>query len=575
MGGSGHGVRRRAATKAFLDNWHNPDLRNAQLAFGAAWAAEWAFTVGIGVYAYAHGGAAAVGIVSVLRMAPAAVVTPLVTPYADRWRRERVLVLVSALRVVAAVGTVGVVSVGGAAPLVYALSVAAAAATVPYRPVHSALLPSLCRTPSELAGANVVRGMLDSAAVLVGPAVAALLLHMSGVTAVFTAVAVASTMAALLMVRVHVEVVRSPSAPPRVRPLLDVADGLRVVQQSGRLRLLIGLAGLQAFTRGTVSVFTVVVAIDLLGTGDAGVGTLNAAIGAGAVVGSLVASLLVGTQRLARWFGVGIALWALPLAVLAGWNSMASAALLFAVIGLGNALVDVGIFTLIARLASDTVLARVFGALEGVIALAVGAGALATPAVLDTVGIRGALATIGVLSPAVVVVAWRRLRALDVEVAGQDRTLRFLRSVPMFAPLPLPAIERVARALELLDVPAGTVVFRQGEPADRYYVIENGTVDVVGDGQSVSTLGPGEGFGEIALLRHVPRTATVSAKTDVRLHSLTSHDFTAIVTGFRPSAGEAAAQVESLLRRFTPRTSPENGIDLAVEPARARRPRAR
>jgi MFS family permease len=539
-----------AARGAFATTFRSRDLRRAQLAFFGAWAAEWAFTVALGVYAFNHGGAAAVGLVSVLRMLPSALLAPILTPYADRWPRERVLVVVSAVRAAATAGTAVLVAADGSVAVVYGLAALSTVAATLYRPAHSALLPSLCRTPYELAGANVVRGMLDSLATLVGPLVAAVLLSTSGVTAVLAAAAASSAWSAALMLPVRAETVSRPS--PQMRPLADLVEGMRAVGGHRDMRLLFRLGVAQIFTRGALTVFSVVVALDLLGTGESGVGTLNAAVGVGAVAGSVAASLLVGTKRLARWFGLGVVLWGLPLTIVAVLANEPATLVLLAVIGIGNALVDIGLFTLMARLSSDTVMARVFGLLESNGALRFGAGAAVSPVVIDLLGLRGALVVVGLVGPVVTAASWPRLRRLDTAMVGLDQEVGLLRGVEMFAPLPLPIVEQLARGLEPVSVAAGRIVFTQNDVGDRFYVIEDGTVEVLGDGVQVTTLGPGEVFGEIALLRRVPRTATVRARTDLRLQSLTSDRFLFAVTGVPASAHQARAHVDERLDRFSP-----------------------
>jgi MFS family permease len=539
-----------AARGAFVTTFRSRDLRRAQLAFFGAWAAEWAFTVAVGVYAFRHGGAAAVGLVSVLRMLPSALLAPVLTPYADRWRRERVLVVVSAVRAAATAGTAVLVATEGSVAVVYALAAVSTVAATLYRPAHSALLPSLCRTPYELAGANVVRGMLDSLATLVGPLVAAVLLSTSGVTAVLAVAAASSAWSAALMLAVRADTV--PRSGRRMRPVADLVEGLRAVGGHRDMRLLFRLAVAQIFTRGALTVFSVVVALDLLGTGESGVGALNAAVGVGAVAGSVAASLLVGTKRLARWFGLGVVLWGLPLTVVALLTSEPATLVLLAVIGIGNAMVDVGLFTLMARLSSDAVMARVFGLLESNGALGFGAGAAVSPVVIDLLGLRGALVAVGLVGPVVTAASWPRLRRLDTAMVGLDQEVGLLRKVEMFAPLPLPVVEQLARGLEPMSVAAGKPVFSQGDVGDRFYLIEAGTAEVRGDGKPVATLGPGEVFGEIALLRRVPRTATVRARTDLRLQSLTSDRFLFAVTGVPASAHQAEANVDERLDRFSP-----------------------
>ncbi|MDQ1696783.1 MAG: hypothetical protein QOJ03_2136, partial [Frankiaceae bacterium] len=240
------------------------------------------------------------------------------------------------------------------------------------------------------------------------------------------------------------------------------------------------------------------------------------------------------------------------LALLAVRPTEPAALVLLAVVGVGNALVDIGLFTLIARRAPDAVLAAVFGLLESAGAVGVAAGSLLAPLMIHLVGTRGALAFVGLLSPVAVAATWWRLRALDVTVSHQDHEIDVLRAVPTFALLPLPAVERLARALEPLAVDRGEVVFAQGDEGDRFFLIEAGSAEVLGDGVAVTTLGPGDGFGDIALLRRIPRTATVRALTDLHLMALSGDRFLAVLTSFRPSAAAASAQVDGQLHRYAP-----------------------
>ena len=553
------GVRSRLgkAAAAFTSNARNPNLRRAQLSFLGAWTAEWAFTVGLGIVAYRAGGATAVGLVGLLRMVPSAILAPLLSPLADRGRRERVLILVSTVRGVATAAAAVVVGLAGPVQIVYALAALSTIAATLFRPAHSALLPSLCRTGYELASANVVRGLLDSVATLVGPLLAAVLLQFTGVTVVFAFAAGASLWAAALLLRLRYDAPPRPSAPTKTHLANEAAEGIRAVIRNRDVALIIGLAAAQTFTRGALTVFTVVVAIDLLGTGEPGVGTLTAAVGAGAVLGSLAASLLVGTRRLGTWFAVGVAMWGLPVTFIGLFPQEAAALGLLACVGVGNALIDLAAFTLLARMAPDDVLARVFGVLESLVALFIGLGAFVASLVIDLSGVRLALVTVGLLCPIAAAVSWHRLRRLDRSIGVRDRDIGLLQAVGMLNPLPLPAMEQLARGLEPVAVPAGHVVFSQGDIGDRYYVIESGEAEVVGDGNVVATLGRGEGFGEIALLRRIRRTATVRATSALRLQALRSDHFLAVVLGYTPSAREAGTVVETMLDRYAPHDDPE------------------
>ena len=553
--------RLKAAGSAFASNAVNGNLRRAQLSFFGAWTAEWALTVALGIVAFRAGGATAVGLVGLIRMVPAAVVAPLATPLADRGPRERVLIMVSTIRGVAT-GMAGiVVALDGQVLIVYVLAVLSTVAGTLYLPAHSALLPSLCRTGQELTSANAVRGMLDSVATLMGPLLAAVLVDVADVAVVFAVAAAASLVAAALLLRLRYDAPPRPAAPRGVHLMADVAEGVRIIVRNGDLALLNGLAIAQTFTRGALTVFVVVVALDLLRIGEPGVGTLTAAVGAGAMIGSLVASLLVGSRRLARWFGIGIALWGLPIALIPLFPREATALILLACVGFGNALVDVGLYTLMARLAPDAVLARLFGLQESLVSLTVGLGAVSASFFIDLTSVSAAMVAVGALCPILVVATWRRLGRPDRNIGELDKDIALLHGLPMLQPLPLPSIEQLARGLEPVHVPTGQPVFRQGDPADRFYVIETGTADVIGDGRLVTTLGPGEGFGEIALLRRVRRTATVRAATDLELQALTCDRFLPVVTGYPPSSREAGTEVEEMLNRFSPGgpTDDENG----------------
>jgi MFS family permease len=555
---AGEGVRGRLgnAAGAFVSNARNANLRRAQLSFLGAWTAEWAFTVGLGIVAYRDGGATAVGLVGLLRMAPSAVVAPLLSPLADKGRRERVLVLVSLLRGLFTGAAAVVVGVGGPTSIVYVLAVLSTIAATLYRPAHSALLPSLCHSGYELASANVVRGLLDAAATLVGPLLAALLLGITGVPLVFAVAAGASLWAALLLLRVDYDAPPRPSAPRESSLVGSAVEGIRVVSRSRDLALIMVLAVAQSFTRGALTVLTVVVAIELLGTGESGVGVLTAAIGAGAVVGALASSLLVGTRRLGAWFAVGVALWGVPVTLIGVVPAQVTALVLLACVGVGNSLIDLAGFTLLARLAADEVLARVFGVLESLVALSIGVGALVASLVVDGAGVRTALVTVGLLCPLLAAASWRRLRGMDQSIGVRDDDIALLHRVPMLNVLPLPAIEQLARGVEPVDVAAGDVVFHQGDLGEHYFVIESGEAEVIGDGEVVAALGPGVGFGEIALLRRVGRTATVQATSDLHLKVLRSDRFLPVVLGYTPSAREAGVVVESMLDRFKPREDP-------------------
>jgi Na+/melibiose symporter-like transporter len=530
-------ARLNTAGRAFGVNVRRPALRRAQLSFGAMWASEWAAMVAISVVAYRDGGAVAVAIVAVVRMVPAALLTPFAATVADRHRRDRVLLTVGLVRAAALAGAAGLLAIGPATASVYALVVVATVAQTLFRPAHSALLPALCQTPEELTSANVVRGLLDSLATLVGPLAAAALIAAGGPEAALGACAAASLASALLVAGLRYEAPPRGKAP-RASAAREAIAGLRMIAADPTMRLLTGLTTVQTFLRGSLSVLVVVVAIDLLDGRDADVGLLNAAIGVGALAGSLLASMTSWRGRLARCLGLGVLLWGAPLALLGVVPAAFTAFVLLAAVGIGNALVDIGVFTLLARLAADRFMARVFASFEGVLTLGVALGAAVTAPAIDAFGIRGALVAIGLLGPAAALVTWPALRGLDRRMAARDDDIDILHLVPMLQPLSEATIESLASAVERVTYPAGGTVFSEGDPGDRFYVITTGTVEVSRAGCSVAQLGRGECFGEIALLRaELPRTATVRATRDSPVHAyaLSEERFITAVTGYRSS----------------------------------------
>jgi CRP-like cAMP-binding protein len=146
-----------------------------------------------------------------------------------------------------------------------------------------------------------------------------------------------------------------------------------------------------------------------------------------------------------------------------------------------------------------------------------------------------------------VLLLWSRLVPLDTSEVQSDEIVNLFRSLPIFAPLELPALERLARAAASVAVGAGETVIAEGEHGDRYYAIRDGEFDVFVKGELASRLGSGEGFGEIALLRDVRRSATVTARTDGRLYALERELFLEAVSQSPPSADAAENVIDMRL----------------------------
>jgi MFS family permease len=524
--------------QAFRDVFRNQALRRIELAWAASILGTWAYGIAVVVYAYEQGGATAVGVVGLARWLAAAIASPFAALLGDRYDRRWVMAGSDLARAVL-IGGAALAAFAAAPPIaIYVLAGLVSVAATAFRPAEAALVPSLARTPEELTAANVAASTIESVGIFGGPAIGGLLLAAAGPGVVFLVTGAAMLWSALLIAGIH------PSAEPKVeREAVSVLDellaGFRTIARERRMRLLVGLFSAQTFVDGMLSVLIVVIALKLLDTGQAGVGFLNSAVGVGGLLGALAAAALVGRRRQAADFGLGIFIWGVPIALVAIWPNQVFVLVLLGVVGIGNTIVDVSGMTLLQRSAPDDVLARVFGVLESVLLLTVALGAIAAPLLLNWLGTRGALIVAGSLLPLVVIPAWPQLNAIDRAAEVPVERLELLRANPIFAPLPGPTLEQLAGALEEVRAPAGEEIVRQGEPGDRFYLIKEGTLDVYIDGNLVQSLDHGDSFGEIALLRDVPRTATVTARTEAALYALDRRHFLAAVSGFGPSLSAA------------------------------------
>ena len=528
----------------------NPELRWLQLGYVGSAIGYWAAAVAVTVFAYRAGGAAAVALLVALRTVPAAVAAPLLATLADRHSRIAIMVSSNLVRLVALLGTAALM-VAEAVPItVYLGAALAGVAGTAFEPAKQALLPELARTPEELTSANVVSSAIDSTSFFVGPAVAGLVLAVSSpqVALVFTAATL--VWSALLVGRIP-EPRREGAAHEAGRRdsfLRAARAGFTTVLTEPGVRLVIGIICAQVVVAGLEGTLIAALVLDTLDLGDSGLGFLNSALGVGGLLGAIGAIALVGRRRLATVLGVGCVLWGVPFALIGVLPTVAVTAVGLVVVGLANTLVDVSGFTLLQRIAPPEVLGRVFGIMESLFMLAMAVGAGLAPVLIALLGIEGALIAQGLFLPAVVVLCWAGLRRLDaladVDLAESAGRLAVLRRIPLFSPLPAPVIERLASVATSVHLPAGATVFSQGDPGDRFYVIGKGRVVVEIDGGFVREEGPGESFGEIALLRDTPRTATIRALEDLELLALERDEFVPAVTGYA-SSRDAADQVVS------------------------------
>jgi MFS family permease len=534
------------ALRSLRDVFRNRALRRIQLAFAASIVGDWAYAVAVAVYAYDHGGATAVGVLGVVRYVSLAIVTPFGAVLGDRYRRRLVMVGCDLTRAVLVFAAAALIAGGGAELAVYALSILAAIAGSPFRSAQAALLPDLAEGPAELSAANVASSTIESVGFFAGPALAGILLAVTTIPVVYVLNGATFLVSAVLVLGVH-EARRTPRTAAEQETdtattgegfFREASAGYREILGSRDLRLLIGLYCAQTVVAGASLVFNVAIALELLDIGRSGLGFLDSVLGIGGLVGGFLALVLAQRGRLARDFGVGVLLWSAPLLLVAIWPTLAAAAVVMIVLGLANSVVDVNAYTIVQRIAPEQAMARVFGAMESALIGGMALGALLMPLLIATIGLRWGLAAIGIAVSACVLAGAAALRRVDTTALAPPG-LELLRGVSLLSLLPGPTLERLARKLIRVEAAEGEIVIRQGDAGDRFYVIESGELEVSKDGRFVATLGPGDFAGEIALLRDVPRTATVKATCPTVLQALERTVFIPAVTG-QGAFGEAA-----------------------------------
>jgi MFS family permease len=533
----------------------NPDIRRVELAWGAAITAEWAHFVALGVFAYEQGGAAAVGIAGLVRLLPAAVVAPFAASLGDRFRRERFLL---------ALTLVGSLALGGSAAaafadaelLVFAFAALVGLASTLIRPTLQALLPSLARTPAELIASNGATSTIESLGTLLGPLLAGVLVSVADVGLVLAVGAGGLLLAAVFLSRVRVEggIDLAAAADDERGARRALAAGFRTIARSPRPRLVVALIVTQTFVRGCLNVLIVVAAFQVFDAGAEAVGYMTAAIGVGGLIGA-VGAMTLGGRRLAVAFGLALVSWGVPIALISPWSNLAPAIFLLAVVGAANSVEDVAVFTLLQRIVPDEILTRVLGIVWALAMGGVALGSIAAPALVQSIGARAAFVVIGSILPLLILVTYRRLVEIDRAVAPAPE-LELIEQVPMFAPLSIAAKERVAAKLVPLSVHAGELVIRAGGTGDWFYIVGDGELDISGEGLH-TTAHQADYFGEIALLRDVPRTATVKAIVDTKLYALERNDFLAAVTGVSAAHAIGHTVAEERLAHTSPGSSPK------------------
>jgi MFS family permease len=551
-------VRARIGFRALF---RNRDYRLLFCGLAISMSGSWAYNVALVVFVFdATHSPAWVAAASMTRFLSALVTSPFGGLLADRTERVRLMVVLDVAALVLQVALAVVAALHGAVVIAVVLSALTSVAGSSYDPAARAATPSIVGE-DYLAAANSAQSAVENLSVIVGPALAGVLLVFSPPAVVFGVNAATFGLSALLVSRLHAR-----SRPADIseggtaRPLKQMAAGFAAFVESTTVMLLAGFSILASFVYGTDTVLFVVISRDQLGTGSTGYGYLLAGLGIGGILITGLMNRIAAARRLGAIIVAGMAVYCLPTALLTVVHAPWLAFLVEVVRGAGTIVVDVLAITALQRLVKPDVLARVFGVFFALVLAAVSLGALLMPILLGAVGLTTTLLIMGFAIPALSVAAYPLLRALDSraldEVSVIEPLVAVLQGLDIFAGASRTALERLARSAKEELVAAGVVLLSEGADADDFLVLTTGDVAISAVGgsgaeRSLGTLTAPDYFGEIGLLEHRPRTATVTTVGPCTIWRINGSDFVETLTAPAPSP-LALERMRIRLARTTP-----------------------
>ena len=544
-------ARRRAPLRSALST---PALRRCQLAPAVARLVDMAALVAVSVHLYSTTDPSWVAAFVAVRTLAPALGTPLVMAAAGRRSGATALAVAAGIAALSFAATAVVVSAGGSPLAIVVLGGVSGIAIYCLRPLTIALLPCHIGSPSQLVATNSMAALLDNASTLGGP-----LLAGAATATVGAPAALWACTGLLAIAAITTRGIGGPRRPTLVgggarEVAAEAVAGLRTLTGCAHLRLIASLSVAQTFVRGAVSVLVVSLAIDRLDMGEGGVGILLGAIGVGGMVGLPIAVRVADAGRLGRSLGLALVLWGTPIALVATTDLAWAAVLLFAVVGIGNDLVDISSDTLLQRLVPKRSLSAALGAFDAVLYAGMGLGAIAAQALATRFGLEGAIVAVGAFLPALAFLAWLPLAHMDAAVRTQDDDVALLRVHGIFTPMVMSTIDHLAETMRHEIHDAGSTIIRKGDVGDRCFLIERGQVEIVDDDEHLALLGPGDLFGEMALLDDAPRNATALAHTAVVVRSVDREAFLGAVRSHGASHDEARRLADSRRRETLART---------------------
>jgi len=525
----------RIVVRALVIDFENRDLGLLGAARIGLSFASWSFAIALGVYGFEAHGIVGAGLVALIRLLPGAIASPFSGLLADRYSRRQVLLVSAATMAAILAGAAIAAEAGAPTGVVFIFPALFAVAASGYAPAEAAMFPLLARTPQELSASNVNHAAMENAGFIVAAISTGVLLTATSPGTVFAVAAAVMVLATVLIAFVRRD--RRPSYEDEELPSVarELSLGARALVFHPALRLSSLTLVLLLLYEGFADVILIALALELLHLEEGAVGFLNAAWGIGALVGGAALALMLDRGRLVAAIAGGSLLLGLATILPGVFPEEATSYAAWFGIGIGFTFVEVAGKTLMYRLASDETMGRVISALEAGRLLAMALGSLGAILLVEWLHPDGALIVLGALMPVFVVVCWARLRAFEVGAPVAEGPYHLLRENSIFAPLPIATVERLSHDLTPIEFGAGEEVIVQGDHGDRFFVIETGKVEVFENGEFRRHEGPGESFGEIALLHDVPRTATVRTTEPTRLLALEREQFLTAVTGHRRS----------------------------------------
>ncbi|MDH3308285.1 MAG: MFS transporter, partial [Acidimicrobiia bacterium] len=525
-----------------------PGMRNLQLAWLAVTSSDAAVGIALAVHAFGSGGAVAVGLMAAARTLPSIVAGPVLSVFVDRLSRREALAIGLAVRCLAVGAMVGVILAGAPLWVLYVAAAVDTAIASMFWPGVAALIPYLARSSRDLTTANAATSITESIGSLAGPVAAGIVVALASPPALLAVVGFILGGAGFLVW--SVDVASDARSVASGRGLLrEAVGGVTTLARSPGPALIVGAWTIESMVLGAVDVFIVVLAIDVMALGDAGVGYLTAVMGLGGVLGAGFMVEATRHRRTGATFVASLALMGVALVGIGGLQASWAVVGGLLAIGLTSAQIDVSAQTLVQRTVDDGELGRVLGTFEGFYWGSLGIGGLATAGLIALYGLEVAVATVGGALVLTALFVCRRVRRIDREVSVPDHSMRVLRQVPALALLSVPAVEHLARLAEPVAVPAGEVLIREGDHDDALYVISEGSFGVEANGHDLAVLGPGDMVGEVAAFRHIARTATVTARADSRVLRLPGDVVVATVSGHAPTAGSVESMIVGRMSR--------------------------